>query len=589
MSKRALDHDGDPLPKAPRPSEYARVTFEDGSYTAVREGLANILFPTASAPESSPPADESNIALPDDVFYNPIQQFNRDLSVLSIKLFSEILAEEKASKNASASKRRKNKPAAAASNTTPPQAKFTILDALSATGLRALRYALEIPRATAVTSNDLEPSAVAAIQRNIKYNAAHGKSIDMKKLPPQSAMSKISVTEGNARSHMYSQLAGPKYEVIDLDPYGSAAPFIDAAVQAVVDNGLLCVTCTDAGVWASTGYSEKCMSTYGGIPAKGEFKHEAGLRLILHCIASSAGRYGLVIEPLLSLSIDYYARVFVRVKKSPAQVKNLASTTMLVYNCDSGCGSWYDQRLGKAKEQTGKSGKTTFTKYSLAKAPTVGTQCPECGFAMHLAGPMWGGPLHSPDFVSRFLASLPEQSTEIYGTIPRIMGMLESAELETSLNSYPFFHVTDRLSKAMHCEAPPLAAVRGALVGMGYKVARSHCRPVSFKTDAPHEAVWDVMKKWVESIPKKGDGLKEGMAGYTIMKKREGKDLSHIKLDMELGKDEMKSAIAVKYQLNPTANWGPMGRARGKGIGAKDEQPVRKKSKTLEDAEVGVE
>ena len=38
--------------------------------------------------------------------------------------------------------------------------------------------------------------------------------------------------------------AGQQFDVIDLDPYGSAAPFIDPAVQAVADGGLLCVTCT---------------------------------------------------------------------------------------------------------------------------------------------------------------------------------------------------------------------------------------------------------------------------------------------------------------------------------------------------------
>ena len=39
-----------------------------------------------------------------------------------------------------------------------------------------------------------------------------------------------------------------RYDVIDLDPYGTASPFLDAAVQAVEDGGLLCVTCTDMPV-----------------------------------------------------------------------------------------------------------------------------------------------------------------------------------------------------------------------------------------------------------------------------------------------------------------------------------------------------
>lgn len=270
------------------------------------------------------------------------------------------------------------------------------MDALSATGLRALRYSLEIPYATSVTANDLDAGAVKAIKHNVDYNAERAQTVEPETLTSAAAMAKIRVNEGNARNHMYGVLAGSgsgngpsadrhKYEVIDLDPYGSAAPFLDAAVQAVSNGGLLCITCTDPGVWASVGYSEKCFSLYGGLPVKGDWCHEAGLRLILHATATSAARYGLSIEPLLSLSIDYYARVFVRVRKSPAQVKNLASTTMTVYNCDEGCGSWYEQHLGKAKEVTGKSGKSTYMKYGLARAPTVGHSCPECDSPMHVS------------------------------------------------------------------------------------------------------------------------------------------------------------------------------------------------------------
>ena len=37
---------------------------------------------------------------------------------------------------------------------------------------------------------------------------------------------------------------GDQYDVIDIDPFGSASPYLDAAVQAVSDGGLLCITCT---------------------------------------------------------------------------------------------------------------------------------------------------------------------------------------------------------------------------------------------------------------------------------------------------------------------------------------------------------
>ena len=35
------------------------------------------------------------------------------------------------------------------------------------------------------------------------------------------------------------------YDAVDLDPYGSPTQFLDSAVQAVSEGGLLLVTCTD--------------------------------------------------------------------------------------------------------------------------------------------------------------------------------------------------------------------------------------------------------------------------------------------------------------------------------------------------------
>ena len=44
----------------------------------------------------------------------------------------------------------------------------------------------------------------------------------------------------------------PKFDVVDLDPYGSVAPFLDAAIHACNNydarKTLLCITCTDSRV-----------------------------------------------------------------------------------------------------------------------------------------------------------------------------------------------------------------------------------------------------------------------------------------------------------------------------------------------------
>jgi tRNA (guanine26-N2/guanine27-N2)-dimethyltransferase len=142
--------------------------------------------------------------------------------------------------------------------------------------------------------------------------------------------------------------------------------------------------------------------------------------------------------------------------------------------------------------------------------------------------------------------------------------MLHTALQEMPLADSPFFHVPSHLSKVLRCEAPPNAALRGALVGLGYKVARSHCKPNSIKTNAPHSVMWEVMRHWLEQKPQKEGTLKEGSPGYKIMQKPKDENLKVV-FDKERGEDTDKLSGIVRYQVNPTANWGPMERAKGSG------------------------
>lgn len=669
----------------------------------VKEGLAYILVPKHAANSMDPKKAKDDPTQVQAVFYNPIQQFNRDLSVLAIKAFGEDLVASRrklaedsrkrkargkaaksrnkqqsrpdvgnghvasdqdqtskrkldeasgASEEASAAKRpkpsdHKGQPSehdGAESGKIPqPEGRqslpsswvprFTILDALSATGLRALRYAKEIPFVSSITANDLLAKATRQITINAKHNAVDDK---------------IRVVTGNALSHMYSfagdtqavsEHAG-KYDVIDLDPYGTAAPFLDASLHALNDGGLLCVTCTDAGVWASNGYPEKAFALYGGTPLKGFHSHEAGLRLILHSIATSAARQGMAIEPLLSLSIDYYARTFVRVRRAPAEVKFLAGKTMLVYNCDAGCGAWTTQFIARNDPQTSRNGQRHY-KHTFAQAPSATAFCEHCGFKTHLAGPMYGGPLHNPAFVRTILAMLPDADKETYQTKDRIEGMLTTAleeivllEPETdtaspatappdqpatplaaaetssanqppqpsripqtdpaTIERHPFFFTPSTLAKVLHCQAPSEAAVKGALLHAGYRVSRSHTKPGTIKTTAPWSFIWRLMREWIrQKAPIKDGAVKEGTAGWKILRlgeaesekrdrerraiERQDCEAKDVVFDEALGKKSNQRGKLVRYQVNPRENWGPMGRAKG---GRPDDKNGKKEDST---------
>ena len=49
---------------------------------------------------------------------------------------------------------------------------------------------------------------------------------------------------------------------------------------------------------------------------------------------------------MLSLSVDFYVRVFVRVCTSPAAVKDSGSKLMYVYQ-SQGCDSFFTQKVGR--------------------------------------------------------------------------------------------------------------------------------------------------------------------------------------------------------------------------------------------------
>ena len=69
------------------------------------------------------------------------------------------------------------------------------------------------------------------------------------------------------------------------------------------------------------------------------------LRIVLQCIEAHANRYGRYIVPLLSLSIDFYVRIFVRVFSSQKQCKKTTSKLGNVYQC-TGCETINIQHLG---------------------------------------------------------------------------------------------------------------------------------------------------------------------------------------------------------------------------------------------------
>ncbi|KAJ9474780.1 tRNA (guanine(26)-N(2))-dimethyltransferase, mitochondrial [Pseudozyma hubeiensis] len=687
-----------PILLAPERARASGITLADHE-SAFRENSATIVMPSAEA-----------------AFLNPVQEFNRDLSTLAIRTWSERLDAEKKARfvraaqrkaaSASSSKGKGKRKGVQAANgsasaedavateeeqpdakrakveangnsvstpsateisltdeapeascstlTTSPEGeyrnyKFTLLEALSATGLRSIRYAKEIPLLRWVLANDLSPTAVEMMKRNVALNfppdrpvdewivseanegESTGKSMEEgegdqemdedalaerenearanataksaavvqqsspEEAAPEAAVEtatassatanakdstqsqtssaaihpdcKVKLNAGDAITLMYTHREPNKrFDVVDLDPYGSAAPFIDGGVQSVADGGLLCVTCTDLAVLAGHNYPEKCFSQYGGVSVKAEFSHEVALRLVLHTIATSAARYGRYIQPMLSLSIDFYLRTFVRVWTGPVEVKNVASKTGTVYICTH-CQDFHVQRFGRATQttNTGKNGQTNVNyRYNSAQGPPVGERCNECGNRMHLGGPMWLGELHDSEFCQSILTNL-DANPSAFHTTPRIRGMVSLAAQELSSPDSLFYFTPPKASGLFHCVSPPLDKMVSALLSAGHKVSRSHAAAGSLKTDATRSQVFDILRYWVKTQhPVKMENMKPNDPARILLAKEAKREY-----DFENTKTkEVLEALGaseklVRYQNNPLPNWGPGTAAKG--------------------------
>ena len=227
----------------------------DFSLTIIKEGTTKLIVPADHA--SSGP---SSARMP--VFYNPKMEFSRDMSVA---VLSHLLQKE-----------------------------ATYLDGMAATGARGIRIFKETELGIELFLNDDNPRAVELIEKNLQMNGIED----------------AVVTQQDLRT----LLLDGRYDCVDVDPFGSPAPFFPMAVGAVRNDGVLCVTATDTGTISGI-FSSACRRKYGSVGRRTPFCHELGVRNLIGFVAREAARQDVGIQPVVSYYADHYVRAFVRINK----------------------------------------------------------------------------------------------------------------------------------------------------------------------------------------------------------------------------------------------------------------------------------
>jgi tRNA (guanine26-N2/guanine27-N2)-dimethyltransferase len=293
----------------------------------------------------------------------------------------------------------------------------------AATGVRGLRLLHETRAFGAFAFTEANPEAFRVLSENVRrFLGARAIAGDARTVP-----------------------SGAPFDYVDLDPYGSPAPFVPTALASVVTGGVLAVTATDMMVLAGAQPSA-CLRKYGARPVRGRLGPEGGLRILLAYLAREARSLGRSIRPLLAYSRDHYVRAYVEVS--------------------DGTDALVPVDLIDPERWTG---------------PSVGDHGPY--------GPLWLGPLFDAERVAAM--QVPEgaaRPTEVERFLERLR---EEVRVDR-----PFYFEANVLAHRLHLRAPPsLRAVTEGLRGRGFRVARTHARPEAFRTDAPRTEVEELLRR----------------------------------------------------------------------------------------------
>ncbi len=386
------------------------------------EGKVKIVVPNLKA-YGVKPSDYAPSRAP--VFYNPVMEFNRDLTVLAFQ----------------ACQRAANRD-------------ITICEPLTGTGIRGIRFAAEIQGVKQVVSADINHRSAALAKHNIILNELQ---------------ERVSVEHKDA-NRVLSDHGAPKtrFDIIDIDPFGTPVPYLDSAIRALRNKGLLASTATDMAPLCGV-HQKACIRKYGGKPMRAEYCQELAVRLLAGCIAAVAAKHEIGTRVVFSHCSDHYIRVYTEIgygaQKADESIKNLGYI-LHCFKC-------------LHRETTGKP----FAK---------NLQCPECGAQMEYAGPLWLGKIFDQQFIEQMQK---ENARTAFRNNAKITKLLALTKNEADAPAT--YHVLDQVSQNLGLPVPSVATFLQTLTSNGYLAVPTHFNSRGIRTDASAMEVQKLMRELV--------------------------------------------------------------------------------------------
>ena len=219
-----------------------------------------------------------------NAFYNPKNKFVRDLGVLAAIVERQ------------------------------DRGSLRVLDALAGCGVRSLRYWQE-SNASYLWINEGNPQLNQVLQQNLLRAIASNN---------------YQITHQDAHRvffHCYQQR--DYFDLVDVDCFGSAVPYLNSMLWATKIGGLMYLTSTDGRTL--TGHPpEKTVQIYGAIARSHPAIQEQALRLLIGTTQQQAVTKGLGIEPIFSLFTGQTYRVMLRLVSKPQLTATMAFSLIVM-------------------------------------------------------------------------------------------------------------------------------------------------------------------------------------------------------------------------------------------------------------------
>jgi len=312
------------------------------------------------------------------------------------------------------------------------------LDAMGASGVRGLRVANEcnIP----VTINDRDSQGIDLITHNASQ-----------------ANLSVEIVQRDASS----LLSERSFDAVDLDPFGTPAMFVDAAVRG--SRRFLFITATDTAPLCGA-HLKAGKRRYFAQPMNTEYHGEVGLRILLGFVVRETVKYDRGIEPLFCFAREHFVRLHLRLIRGANAADDTMKRIGYILQCKK-C-QYRDERQGMF--------------------PEMGS-CPHCNEKLIPIGPLWLGSIQHEET----LVQMQEQmDTMELGTKKDLTRLIVLCRKELPTSSFYDYH---RLTKIVGCSPPGINAVIGHIIASGYPATRTHFSGYGIKTEAPLNVIFEAI------------------------------------------------------------------------------------------------